>query len=76
MMFRGIGKLWSGAAQREQAKNTSLVKQRADAIKEREDAEAERNEADKKRREAEEHVAILKYQIRELGAVPLERPDL
>lgn len=69
----GIGWL-TGAAHREQVRNTSLATQRAKAIKERDDAEAERDSADEKRREAEEHVSILKRQIRELGEEPRERP--
>jgi hypothetical protein len=83
-LFKGMGKWLSGAAHREQVKNTSLAKQRADAIAERiaaekdrddkvDKAELERDEADRRRREAEEHVGILQYQIRSLGHVPLER---
>ena len=85
LLFKGIGKWLSGAAHREQVKNTSLATQRANAIAERiaaekdrdekvDKAEAERDTADEKRREAEEHVSILKRQVRELGAVPEERP--
>jgi hypothetical protein len=74
LLVRGMFKWLSGAAHREQIRNTSLAKQRADAIKERDEAEAERDTADNKRREAEEHVAMLKNQVRELGQVPVERP--
>lgn len=74
LMVKGLFKWFSGAAHREQVRNTSLAKQRADAIKERDEAEAERDVADNRRREAEEHVAMLKNQIRELGHVPIERP--
>lgn len=74
-LLKGISKWLSGAAHREQVRNTSLAKQRTDAISDRENAEKERDEADDKRREAEEHVSILKRQIRELGAIPLERPE-
>ncbi|QFG09324.1 hypothetical protein SEA_SLOOPYJOE_29 [Arthrobacter phage Sloopyjoe] len=73
-LFKGVGKWLSGAAHREQVKNTSLAVQRAKAIKERDDAEKERDHADDLRREAEEHVSILKRQIHELGVVPRERP--
>ncbi|QED11536.1 hypothetical protein PP914_gp046 [Arthrobacter phage Qui] len=86
LLVKGIGKWLSGAAHREQVKNTSLAKQRADAIAERiaaekdrdekvDKLEIERDQADAKRREAEEHVSILKRQVRELGATPLERPE-
>jgi len=84
MIFKGAGGWLSGAAHREQVKNTTLAKQRAEAIAERkaaekdrddkvDKAEAERDDADRRRREAEEHVGILQYQIRSLGQVPLER---
>jgi hypothetical protein len=63
-LIRGIGKWLSGAAHREQIRNTSLAVRRAKA-------EKERDEADDLRREAEEHVSILKRQIRELGAEPI-----
>jgi hypothetical protein len=69
-LCKGISKWWSGAAHREQVKNTSLATQRAKAIKERDDAEAERDAADELRREAEEHVSILKRQLRENGIEP------
>jgi hypothetical protein len=86
LLIKGIGKWLSGTAHREQVKNTSLAQQRTDAIAERiaaekdrddkvDKAEKERDDADSKRREAEEHVSILKRQVRELGATPLERPD-
>lgn len=74
-LFKGAGKWLSGAAHREQVKNTSLAIQRAKAIKERDEADSEREEADIKRREAEEHVSILRRQILELGAFPRERPS-
>lgn len=72
LMFKGIANLWTGAAQREQSRNTSLAKQRTDAISERDEANKERDAADDKRREAEEHVAILKRQIILLGAEPIK----
>lgn len=97
LLVKGMGKWLSGAAHREQVKNTSLAQQRTDAINERiaaqkdrdekvdkaekerdekvDKAEKERDLADEKRREAEEHVSILKRQVRELGATPLERPE-
>jgi hypothetical protein len=71
MMFKGIGKLWSGAAQREQARNTSLVTQRTDAIAERIAAEKERDIADDRRREAEENIAKLERQLILEGLVPI-----
>lgn len=64
----GMIKWLSGAAHREQTKNTRLEKQRLNAI-------IERDKADKRRREAEEHVSMLKNQLREHGLVPVERPD-
>lgn len=73
-MFKGWGSMRSGVAQRERARNNSFATRAAAAEKKQDEAEAERDLADDKRREAEEHVAILKYQIRELGAVPRERP--
>lgn len=75
LIFKGAAKWLSGAAHREQVRNTSLATQRAKAIKERDDAELERDTADERRREAEEHVSILKRQIRELGEEPRERPN-
>lgn len=71
----GIIKWLSGASGRERQKNTDLNTQRRNAIKDRDNAEAERDKADDKRREAEEHVAMLKNQVRELGKVPVERPN-
>ncbi|QFG09138.1 hypothetical protein PBI_SPORTO_30 [Arthrobacter phage Sporto] len=60
-LISGARKWLSGAAHREQVKNTSLARQR--------------DAADVKRRLAEEHVAMLKHQVRELGHVPVERPE-
>lgn len=74
-IVNGLSKWLSGTAHREQVKNTSLATQRAKAIKDRDDAEKERDIADDKRREAEEHVAMLKNQLRELGETPRERPE-
>lgn len=71
-LFKGGGKWLSGAAHREQVKNTSLAQQRTKAIAERDAAEAERDQADKKRRDAEEHVAMLQRQVILLGAEPVE----
>jgi hypothetical protein len=71
----GVIKWLSGASGRERQRNTALITQRIRAIEDRDKADKEREEADDKRREAEEHVSILKRQIRELGAVPLERPE-
>lgn len=72
-LCKGVAKWLSGAAHREQVRNTSLAKQRADAIAERIKADNEREIADDLRREAEEHVSILKRQVIELGAIPRER---
>lgn len=74
-LVRGLIKWFSGAAHREQLRNTTLESQRTKAIKERDEAETERDDEARMRREAEEHVSILKRQIRELGAIPQERPD-
>ena len=71
----GVGKWLSGAANREQVKNTSLVKRVIEADEKRAKTEVERDLADDERREAEEHVSILKRQIRELGLVPNELPE-
>ncbi|ALY08711.1 hypothetical protein SEA_GOCRAZY_24 [Arthrobacter phage GoCrazy] len=65
----GIFKWLSGAAGRERVRNTNLLKRSREA-------EAERDEADEKRREAEEHVSILRRQLREAGLTPLEREDV
>lgn len=84
-LISGASKWLSGAAHREQVKNTSLAKRVVEADTKRREAEAERDEkvdkaeaerdrADERRREAEEHVAMLKHQVRELGKVPVERP--
>lgn len=72
-LVNGLFKMLSGFAGREQQRNTDLATQRKEAIVDREKAEDERDEADRKRREAEEHVSILKRQVRELGAIPEER---
>lgn len=74
-LIRGLVKWVSGASSRERLRNTSLLSQRNRAIKERDDAEEERDEADIKRREAEEHVSMLKRQLREAGLVPVERTE-
>lgn len=75
MIFKGIANLWTGAAQREQARNTSLAKQRTDAIAERDIANKERDAADDRRREAEESVAKLERQVILLGAVPVTQKE-
>lgn len=75
LIVKGAAGWLSGAAHREQVRNTNLATQRAKAIKERDDAETERDSADERRREAEEHVSILKRQIRELGDIPRERSE-
>lgn len=72
LLIKGIGKWITGAAHREQVKNTSLAAQRTKAIEERDKSDKERDEADDKRREAEEHVAMLQRQIILLGAEPVE----
>jgi hypothetical protein len=89
-IVNGLFKLASGFTHRERVRNTNLELQRVKAVEERDtqvaaaqadrdkkvdEANAERDTADKLRRQAEEHVAILKYQIRGLGAIPLERED-
>lgn len=74
-LTNGVGKWLSGTAHREQLKNTSLAQRVIVADTKRDEAEAERDLADDKRREAEEHVSILKRQIREMGLTPQERPD-
>lgn len=71
-LCKGIGKWWSGAAHREQLRNTSLAQQRTKAIEDRINAEKERDDADDARREAEEHVSILKRQLRENGLEPIK----
>jgi hypothetical protein len=74
LVAKAIGKWITGAAHREQVRNSSLATRAEAAEKKRDEADGERDAADIKRREAEEHVAMLKSQIRELGAVPVERP--
>ena len=73
LCIKGIGKWVTGAAHREQVKNTSLVAQRRAAIVERDKSDKERDEADDKRREAEEQVAMLQRQVILLGAEPVVR---
>jgi hypothetical protein len=58
LLINGLIKWLSGFSHRERVRNTNLAAR----------AEKEAN----KRRAAEEHVSILRRQIRELGAVPLE----
>lgn len=74
-LINGLIKWLSGASHRERVRNTDLVTQRINAIEDRAKVEKERDDADDRRREAEEHVSILKRQIRELGAVPRERSE-
>lgn len=64
----GAFKWLSGMSGRERQKNTDLITLRREADK-------ERDEADDKRWKAEEHVAMLKSQLRELGVKPVERPE-
>lgn len=86
-IVNGLFKIASGFTHRERVRNTNLELQRVKAIEERmaveadrkvkvAEAEGERDAEADKRREAEEHVAILKYQIRSLGSIPLERKDI
>jgi DNA helicase IV len=71
-LINGLFKWLSGAARREQIRNTTLSQQRAAAIKEKDEAEAETENEIRKRREAEEHVAKLQRQIILLGAEPVK----
>lgn len=75
LVAKAVSKWATGAAHREQVKNTSLITRADNAETKRDEAEKERDEADIKRREAEEHVAMLKSQIRGLNATPIERPE-
>lgn len=86
-IVNGLFKIASGFTHRERVRNTNLELQRVKAVEERvavekdrdnkvDEANKERDTADRLRRQAEEHVAILKYQIRSLGAIPLEREDI
>lgn len=75
-LINGLFKWLSGAARREQIRNTTLSEQRSKAIKEKDDAEVELEAEIIKRREAEEHVAILQRQIILLGATPQKREDV
>lgn len=71
-LINGLFKWLSGAARREQIRNTTLAEQRSKAIKEKDDAEAETEQEILKRREAEEHVAKLQRQVILLGAEPVK----
>lgn len=71
-LINGMFKWLSGAARREQIRNTTLSQQRAQAIKEKDDAETELELEILKRREAEEHVAKLQRQVILLGADPVK----
>ena len=71
-LINGIFKWLSGAARREQIRNTSIAEQRNKAVKEKDDAEAELETEILKRREAEEHVAKLQRQVILLGAEPVK----
>jgi hypothetical protein len=73
-LVNGFFKQLSGAAGREQAKNTDLSSQRNEAIVSKNAAEKERDAADKQRRQVEEYNSLLIRQIIELGETPLERP--
>ena len=82
-LVKGVFDWLSGSAGRERDRDSGLVAQRTLAVERAEKAEAradrafeKRDEEADKRREAEEHVAILQFQIRALGAIPKERPDL
>lgn len=81
-LVKGVIDWLSGSASRERDRDSGLVAQRTLAVERAEKAEAradrafeKRDEEANRRREAEEHVAILQYQIRAMGAVPLERPE-
>jgi DNA helicase IV len=71
-LINGMFKWLSGAARREQIRNTTLAEQRKAAIKERDDAEDELEAEILKRREAEEHVAKLQRQIILMGGEPVK----
>ena len=75
-LINGLFKWLSGAARREQIRNTTLSEQRSKAIKEKDDAEIELEAEIIKRREAEEHVAILQRQIILMGGTPQKREDV
>lgn len=81
-LVKGIIDWLSGSASRERDRDSGLAAQRTLAVERAERAESradrafeKRDEEANKRREAEEHVAILQYQLRALGAVPKERPE-
>lgn len=74
-IIKGIGNMRSGAARREQVKNTSLATKAAKAEAAKEKAEAELEAEILKRREAEEDVAKLQRQVILLGVEPVVKID-
>jgi hypothetical protein len=72
LIGKGIAKIWTGTAQRERVKTTSLVTRTESAEKKKDDAEAETEKEIKLRRKAEHHVALLQRQIVLLGAKPTD----
>lgn len=71
-LINGLFKWLSGAARREQIRNTTLSEQRMKAIKEKDDAELDLEKEIVRRREAEEHVAKLQRQVILMGGEPVK----
>lgn len=72
LIGKGVAKIWTGAAQRERVKTTSLVTRTETAEKKKDDAEAESEVERKLRIKAEYHVSLLQRQIVLLGESPVK----
>lgn len=74
-LTQGIMKWLSGAAGREQKKNTDLVSQRKEAIEEAKEKDRLYDDEAKKRRKAEEYASLLRRQyIEATGKTPAPWP--
>ena len=74
MVGKGVKKLWSGAALRERAQTTSLVRRTEAAEQKTDEAQAETDVERKLRIKAEYHVALLERQVISLGGEPIKNP--
>lgn len=72
LIGKGVAKIWTGAAQRERVKTTSLVTRTETAEQKKDVAEAETEQERKLRLKAEYHVSLLQRQIILLGASPVK----
>jgi hypothetical protein len=72
LIGNGVSKLWTGVAQRERVKTTSLVTRTETAEEKQAEAEAESEKERKLRIKAEYHVALLERQVIQLGGKPVK----